>query len=171
MSHDGREVRIHSVGATQDEGCVLFLEEIGGARLLPIVAGLNEGKALALKASGLELPRPMTHDLMLSLVEATGFSVVRVLISELREDVFYARVVLEKDGHELSVDARPSDALNVAIRAACPIFVADEVFEKADLLMKPISGSDVAKFRAELESTDPSEAFKALEGKPAPREP
>jgi bifunctional DNase/RNase len=165
------EVRLHSLQAINDGSCIVILEEVTGSRLLPIHAGMNEVNAIALHAGGVTLPRPMTHDLMQSLIEALGGRVLRVDIHEVQDDVFHARLTLERDGHRIAVDARPSDAINLAIRAGAPIFVAEDVFKRTDLVLKPIEEDEVARFRRELERTDPLEALRALEGKPAPVEP
>ncbi len=168
--HEDHAVRIHSLSPVAEGGCILLLEEIDGARLLPIVCGIAEGQALAMKASGIEPLRPMTHDLLASTIEALGGTVGRVVVTEVKDDTFYARVIVDLRGEELSMDARPSDALNVAVRCGAPIFVADGVFEKTECVWKPISEDDVEKFRRELETADPGQAFAALEGKPAPHE-
>lgn len=166
-----REVRIHSLEATEDGGCVVLLEEVAGARLLPIFAGLSEAKAIALCVRGLESPRPMTHDLAASLIETLGGKVVRVDIHELRDAVFYSRISIQKGGIEVVVDARPSDAINIALRAAAPIFVGEDVFAKTGLVLKPIGDDEVARFKKDLETLDPLAELEALEGKPAPEEP
>ena len=165
------EVRLHSLQAINDGSCIVILEEVTGSRLLPIHAGANEVNAIALHAGGVTLPRPMTHDLMQSLIEALGGRLLRVDIHEVQDDVFHARLTLERDGRRVAIDARPSDAINLAIRAGAPIFVAEEVFTGTDLVLKPIDVDEVEKFKSELERTDPLEALQALEGKPAPAEP
>ncbi len=165
------EVRLHSLQAVNDGSCIVILEEVTGTRLLPIHAGATEVNAIALHAGGVTLPRPMTHDLMHSLVEALGGRVLRVDIHEVEDDVFHARLTLERDGHRITIDARPSDAINLAIRARAPIFVSEDVFTRTDLVLKPIEESEVERFKRELERTDPLEALQALEGKPAPIEP
>jgi uncharacterized protein len=163
-------VRIHSLSPIAEGGCILLLEEIAGSRLLPIVCGIAEGQALAMKASGIEPLRPMTHDLLASTIEALGGVVERVVVTEVKDDTFYARVHVRRRGEALSIDARPSDALNIAIRCDAPIYVADGVFEKTECVMKPITEDDVERFRRDLEKADPAAVFRALEGKPAPHE-
>src|SRR5436305_10048014 len=107
-----REVRIHSLGATNEGACILLLEEVEGSRLLPIVCGMAEGQAIAMKASGIEPLRPMTHDLLAATIEALGGVVERVVVTDVRNETFYARVLVKRRGEKLSIDARPSDALN-----------------------------------------------------------
>lgn len=165
-----REVRIHSLSPLSDGGCLILLEEIEGARLLPIVCGIGEAQALAMKASGIEPVRPLTHDLLVAAFGVLGAAVESVVVNEVRDDTFFARIHVRRRGEPLEIDSRPSDALNIAIRCDAPIYVAETVFLATDCVLKPISEDDVARFKKELESTDPTEAFRDLEGKPAPHE-
>jgi bifunctional DNase/RNase len=112
----------------------------------------------------------MTHDLLVSTIKAVGWSVARVVVTEVKNNTFYARIHLTRGDEEVSVDARPSDALNVAARSACPIYVATAVFESTDLVMKPISKDELTSFKEKLENADISQIFKDLEGRPAPKE-
>jgi bifunctional DNase/RNase len=168
--HESREVRIHALSPTPEGGCILLLEEVGGSRILPIVCGMAEGQAIAMKASGIEPLRPMTHDLLASTIEALGGTVERVVVTEVKNDTFYARVLVRRRAEKLSIDARPSDALNLAIRCDAPIFVTEHVFSQTECVLKPISGDEVERFKQELESADPAALFRELEGKPAPGE-
>ncbi len=170
-NENDRKVRIHSLAPMESEGCFMVLEEVEGTRLLPILTAVPEAQALALRVSGFAPPRPMTHDLLVSLLQATGWSVARIVVSELKDDTFYARIEIAKDGETRSVDARPSDALNVAVRTGAPIFVAASVFEKSELVLKPISKDEVARFKDQLDTADLSKLFEELERKPAPTEP
>ena len=106
---------------------IIVLAEREDGRVLPIWIGAPEGDALAMKLSGGETPRPMTFDLMAALLRATGASVVRVNVTALRETTFYATVAVAIDGHTEEVDARPSDAINLAVRVGAAIFVDDGV--------------------------------------------
>lgn len=112
---------------------VVVLKERDGRRVLPIWIGAAEGDALALELGGESMPRPLTADLMARLVAAAGARVERVVISSLREKTFYATVALAVDGRREELDARPSDALNLAARVAAPIFVEPEVMEEAGI--------------------------------------
>jgi RNA polymerase sigma factor (sigma-70 family) len=112
---------------------VVLLEEKNGERLLPIWIGAFEGDALALRLGGGEMPRPMTPDLMARLVEATGSRVEQVAITRLEEKTFYALVALALDGRQEELDARPSDAINLAVRVGAPILVTEEVMAEAGL--------------------------------------
>ncbi len=109
---------------------VVILKQISGGRLLPIWLGTFEANAIAMRLENLAVPRPMTHDLLHSLVERIGARVTRVVVSDLRESTFYAEICLSRESGETTVDARPSDAIALALRAGAPIFVADTVFDK-----------------------------------------
>ena len=110
---------------------VVLLQEQEGDRVLPIWVGPPEGDALALQLGGEAMPRPMTADLMARLVAAAGASIERVVVSSLREKTFYATVTLRTPGGAEELDARPSDALNLAVRVGAPIFVEREVMEQS----------------------------------------
>ena len=108
---------------------VVLLKEVDGARRLPIWVGAPEGAALALQLGGEAMPRPMTADLMAKVIEAVGATVEHVSVNTLREETFYATIVLATADGRKEVDARPSDALNLALRLDAPIRVADDVME------------------------------------------
>ena len=109
---------------------IVLLREAGGERLLPIWVGPPEGDALAMHLTGWELPRPMTSDLMAELIRAMGASVERVGVTRLRENTFYAVIAIAVDGRTEELDARPSDALNLAARLGAPIFAAADVLDQ-----------------------------------------
>jgi uncharacterized protein len=110
---------------------IVVLKEQGGERRLPIWVGAPEAAALALQLGGEAMPRPMTSDLLAKVLEAAGASVERVAVNSLREETFYATIVLTTGSGTKEVDARPSDALNLALRVDAPIYVADDVMEKS----------------------------------------
>jgi uncharacterized protein len=109
---------------------IVLLKEKGGGRVLPIWVGAPEGDALALQLGGEAMPRPLTADLMARLLEAAGAKVERVVVNSLRDNTFYATVAVQSAGEIQEIDARPSDALNLATRIGAPIFVADEIMAK-----------------------------------------
>ncbi len=110
---------------------IIILRELDSDRFLPIWIGPFEADAITLSLQELEVARPLTHDLLRNVLQTLDASVVRVNITELKDDVFYARIVLSVDGRELEIDSRPSDALALAVRVNVPIFVAEEVMEEA----------------------------------------
>ena len=99
--------------------------------LLPIWIGPNEANAIMAKLRGSEPARPMTHDLLQSVVDAMGAAIVRVTVTELRDNTYYAVITLRVNGEEIEIDSRPSDAIALAVRVEAPIFAADEVVEES----------------------------------------
>lgn len=110
---------------------VIVLKEKDGSRLLPIVIGIMEVTAIKMKLSGLEPPRPMTHDLLCATIQHLGATVEKVVITKLENNTFFATLVLRNgDNGTVEVDARPSDSIALALRASAPIFVEEEVLEQ-----------------------------------------
>jgi len=118
-----------------NEEQIIYLKEEEGERILPVIIGIPEVNAIKMKLSGLEMPRPLTHDLIGTIVEALGGKVLRVLIDKLQENTFFAKVVVRKEtGEEVFVDARPSDSIAIALRTEAPIFVDEKVLDVAGIL-------------------------------------
>jgi hypothetical protein len=109
----------------------ILLKEVNGNRRLPIIIGAFEAQAIALEIEGIKPPRPLTHDLLKQVVDNLGASIIEVVIDELRENTFYAKIILEVSALTNEIDARPSDAIALAVRAQAPIFVAEGVMEIA----------------------------------------
>src|SRR5213595_817064 len=112
---------------------IVILKDSGGDTVLPIWVGVYEANAIALEIEKVSTPRPMTHDLIKNVLVGLDTQVHKVVVTELREDTFYAVIWLERDGHVISIDSRPSDALALALRMDCPIFVADDVLKASKL--------------------------------------
>ena len=114
---------------------IIVLKEKQGPRLLPVVIGIAEVNAIKLKLSGIEPPRPLTHDLLLRTIESLGARLKEIVIDKLENNTFYAKVVLSRNGagSEIRVDARPSDSVAIALRAGAPIYVAEEVLDQAGI--------------------------------------
>jgi uncharacterized protein len=112
---------------------IVVLKDIGSEAVLPIWVGVYEANAIALEIEKVTTPRPMTHDLIKNLLTGLDTRVHKVVVNELREDTFYAVIWLEREGRIISVDSRPSDALAIALRLDCPIFVEDEVLKSSKL--------------------------------------
>ena len=165
-----KEVRIYSLATTVNE-CIIFLEELEGSRLLPIWIGIAEGQAIAIRFSGIVLPRPLTHDLLISAVKQLGWEVSKVVVSDIKENTFYARVTVTDGKKTEQLDSRPSDAIAIAVRAGCPIFVDESVFARCQTLSKPISEDEVSKFKEELKNLKPEDIFKSLKPKPGEAKP
>lgn len=109
----------------------ILLKEYEGNRRLPIIIGAFEAQAIALEIEGIKPPRPLTHDLIKQLTDNLGATVIEIVVDELRENTFYAKVILEASGLVQEIDARPSDAIALAVRADAPIYVANSVMEAA----------------------------------------
>jgi uncharacterized protein len=109
----------------------ILLKEVNGNRRLPIIIGAFEAQAIALELEGIKPPRPLTHDLFKQVIDNLGASIIEVIIDELRENTFYAKILLEISGLTNEIDGRPSDAIALAVRAQAPIFVAETVMESA----------------------------------------
>ena len=111
---------------------VIVLKERQGTRLLPVVIGIAEVNAIKLKLSGIKPPRPLTHDLLLNIIETLGAKLQKVVIDRLQSNTFYAKIYLSLNGSkEVLIDARPSDSVALALRAGVPIFAAEEVLKEA----------------------------------------
>lgn len=111
---------------------VIVLKEREGKRMLPVVIGIAEVNAIKLKLSGIKPPRPLTHDLLVSIIESLGARLKKVLIDKLENNTFYAKLYLSLDHtKEVLIDARPSDSVALALRAGVPIFVEEEVLKEA----------------------------------------
>jgi bifunctional DNase/RNase len=110
---------------------IVILKDVDSATVLPIWVGIYEANAIALEIEKVSTPRPMTHDLIKSLLLGLSTGVRKVVVNELKDDTFYALIWLEREGEMISVDSRPSDALALALRLDCPIFVDDEVLKSS----------------------------------------
>ncbi len=127
----------------------VILKEKGGPRSVQIQIGPPEAHSIALKLRGEEVPRPLTHDLLLSGFDALGGRVTHVLVNELRAETFYARISLDVHGREVALDARPSDALALAVRASVPIYAAEQVLEQAATASQEAGEPDARRQRLE----------------------
>jgi uncharacterized protein len=113
---------------------IVILKDVNGGSVLPIWVGIYEANAIALEIEKVTTPRPMTHDLIKSLLMGLETRVHKVVVSELRDDTFYAVIWLEREGQVISIDSRPSDALALALRVDCPIYVEDEVLKNSKVV-------------------------------------
>src|ERR671925_1483548 len=112
---------------------IVVLKDAGSDSVLPIWVGIYEANAIALEIEKVSTPRPMTHDLIKNLLIGLDTQVHKIVVSELRDDTFFAVIWLERGGHIISIDSRPSDALALALRMDCPIFVEDDVLKSSKL--------------------------------------
>lgn len=151
-------VRVHSLGLdTTSDQPVILLKEEDGLRILPIWIGHPEATAILIAIERVEPPRPMTHDLMLSVLVASGLKLERVEITRLEAGTFFATLVLRGEDSTVVIDARPSDSIALAVRAACPILVAEEIMNQAGIVPDDEAEEEVERFRDFLESVDPED--------------
>ena len=121
---------------TQTSNYALILGEIDGPRRLPVIIGSAEAQAIAIAIEGMIGPRPMTHDLFKNTLETLGAELREVIITELREGIFFARLVLDRDGEISEVDSRTSDALALATRFECPIYTYGDILDSAGIVLE-----------------------------------
>ena len=139
---------------------IVLLKTKDGNRYLPIWIGQPEAAAILMKLQGASTPRPMTHDLVTEILSQLDAQVIRITVTELRENTFFAQITVQMDGTEFEVDSRPSDAIALAIRAEAPIFAADEVIEESAI---EFEGDDVneeemvAEFKRFLDDVSPEQ--------------
>ncbi len=127
-------------------------------RVLPIWIGRMEASAILIALQGMEPPRPMTHDLLASVINATGHTLERVEITRLEGDTFYAALLIGADERRYAVDARPSDSIALAVRLGSPILVSEEVFERASVEVTEVDEeAEVERFREFLDHVDPGD--------------
>ncbi|MDD5120273.1 MAG: bifunctional nuclease family protein [Candidatus Omnitrophica bacterium] len=116
---------------------LIALKEKGGSRVLPIVIGLNEASAIKLKISGFNPPRPLTHDLIFTMLNDLNVSVDKIVIDKLEENTFHAKIIIKlADGRLKTIDARPSDSIALAVRFHAPIFVEDAIINQYEIFNK-----------------------------------
>ena len=150
---------------------VVVLEDVDKTRLVPIWIGVNEGNAIALELQGEKFPRPLTHDLIVNLLGALHASIDKVVVSDLKDNSYYALIHLKSNGKTLAIDARPSDSLAIAVRIHCPIFIDEKVLKKCPAIEKPITKEEIDKFKDQLKDMSPEQFFKSLEEAPPAQEP
>jgi len=131
----------------------ILLKEVDGKKRLPIIIGAFEAQAIALEIEGSKPPRPLTHDLLKQLTDSLGGTVLEIVIDELRDNTFYAKIILEVSGFSQEIDARPSDAIALAVRAQAPIYVYDTVMEAAAFIPSDDT-EDVSNLNSVTDSAD-----------------
>ena len=139
---------------------IILLRDRDGQRVLPIWVGASEANAIALQIENITTPRPMTHDLLRNVIHDLKAEIRKVVVSDLKDNTFYALIHLEVNGEPLAVDARPSDAIALALRARAPIFVEDRVIDNAKTTDFAPDKADAERLQKWLESLDPDEMGK-----------
>jgi hypothetical protein len=139
---------------------IIILRDKDGQRVLPIWVGVFEANAIALQIENVTTPRPMTHDLLKNIIHDLKARIEKVVVSDLRENTFYALIYLDTHGETVAVDARPSDAIALALRAHAPIFVEDAVIANAKTVDFSPEKADTERLQKWLESLDPEDMGK-----------
>jgi hypothetical protein len=136
------EAEIWTVAQT-DQGNVVLVRPRNSDLAVPIFIGQLETQSILIGMSRVDVPRPLTHDLLLSLVSSLGAELSRIEIHDLREQTFFSRLILRSNAREIVVDARPSDAIGIAVRALCPVFIAESVVEEAGISVNLVTGAQI----------------------------
>ena len=153
-------VRIHSLSIDESsDQPVVILKETEGERLVPIWIGHYEATAILLAIQGIEPPRPMTHDLMYAMVGELGFILERVEITRVEDGTFFAALTLRGEERTVVMDARPSDSIALAVRAQCPMLIAESVLDEAGVIMESQTDTEaeVEQFRDFLDHISPED--------------
>ncbi|MGH9360249.1 MAG: bifunctional nuclease family protein [Terriglobia bacterium] len=136
---------------------IVILRDSGGSAVLPIWVGIYEANAIALEIEKVNTPRPMTHDLIRNLLLGLETHVNKVVVNDLRDDTFFAVIWLERDGQNISIDSRPSDALALALRVDCPIYVEDGVLKSSkvsSVASDKVNSEELSKWLENLNDDD-----------------
>ena len=139
---------------------IILLRDREGQRVLPIWVGASEANAIALQIENITTPRPMTHDLLRNVIHDLKAEIRKVVVSDLKDNTFYALIHLEVNGEPLAVDARPSDAIALALRARAPIFVEEKVIDHAKTVDLAPDKGETERLQKWLESLDPDDMGK-----------
>ena len=151
------EVEIDSIRVSlMSQHRIVILKDIESERFLPIWIGPYEAEAITVSFQELEIARPLTHDLIRNILDTLNAEVLRINITDLKDDVYYARIILNVDGQQLEIDSRPSDALALAVRVHVPIFVSDQVMDEA----ATIPEEEIEGQEQEQDSDERLEVFK-----------
>jgi bifunctional DNase/RNase len=141
---------------------IIVLKDPLAETVLPIWVGLFEANAIATQIEKIISPRPMTHDLLCNVIEAMRARVERVVITDFKDNTFFALIHLERDGEKLTIDARPSDAMALALRVSVPILVEDSVIKKSNQSAEDGTVDETERLRRWLEQVDPEDLGKPM---------
>ena len=139
---------------------IILLRDAEGQKVLPIWVGIYEANAIALQIENVSTPRPMTHDLLKNVINDLKASVKKIVVSDLKDNTFYALIYIDVNGEIVAVDARPSDAIALALRARVPIFVEESVIDNAKPFDPGSDKPDTDRLQKWLENLDPDELGK-----------
>ena len=131
-------VKVASLGLDKASNTpVVILQEADGERVLPIWIGPGEASAIAMELAGMKFSRPLTHDLFMAMLQGLGSELQRVLITKVIDNTYHAELIIQQDGNMVSIDARPSDSIAIALRAKAPIYAHDDLLEQAAIEIQP----------------------------------
>lgn len=148
------EVKVQSLGIDQvSKTPVVILQEVDGERMLPIWIGPGEASAIAMELAGMKFSRPLTHDLAASLVRGLGGSLLRVQITGVKENTYYAEMVIQRGTEVFSIDARPSDSIAIALRLEARLFASDNLLSVSGIETEPAEGEKWQASEPEKEET------------------
>ena len=136
---------------------IVLLKTADGNKFLPIWIGHPEAAAILMKLQGASTPRPLTHDLVTDMLGELGAQIVRITVTELKENTFYASITVQQNGSEIEIDSRPSDAIALALRTGTTIHCADSVLEEAGIAVPDEQEDEVEKFREFLDHVTPED--------------
>jgi uncharacterized protein len=146
---------------------IVLLKTADGNRFLPIWIGHSEAAAILMKLQGASTPRPMTHDLMADMLDQLDAEVLRITVTELRDNTFYANITVQQNGSEIEIDSRPSDAIAIAVRSDAPIYAAERVIEESAIEFEGEEVNEeeiVDEFRRFLDDVSPDQFAVGDEG-------
>lgn len=149
-------MKVRGVALDQQMNPVVLLVDQAETMALPIWIGQAEATAIAMELQSVKPPRPMTHDLLRSVLKSLSVAVLRIVVTEVKDATYFAEIHLANNGTPMIVDSRPSDAIALALRSEAPIFVSDNVAEQAIQLKKPLD-EEMDEFKKFLESVKPSD--------------
>ena len=153
-----RQMKVDKLGIdllTHDP--VVILKDMDGKRYLPILIGPFEATAIALALEGQTVPRPLSHDLMKSILDGLNAKLTKIIIHDIKDSTFYAKLVVENGGEDQEIDARPSDCIALALRANAPIYVTDKIVLEESVQDKKAEEEEVQRFRKFIENLKPSD--------------
>lgn len=148
------EVQVQSLGIDQlSKSPVVILQELQGERVLPIWIGPAEASAIAMELAGMKFARPLTHDLTASLIRTLGGTLTRVTITRVKENTYFAELLIQRAGEVFSIDARPSDSIAIALRLGAPVFTTDDLLSVNPIQIEPADDLEPEREAAESEGT------------------
>ena len=134
---DKNKIQLEVLGLSnhnRQDAFALILSEVGGNRRLPIVIGLPEAQSIAVRLENIRPARPLTHDLLYNMATTFGIDILEIVVHDLRDGIFYSKLVCRRDGELVEIDSRTSDAVAIALRFGCPIYTYDDVMRRASII-------------------------------------